>query len=38
MAKKTQPAALQTEVSTDEEWAKILERDGLVGKNRNIFI
>ncbi|XP_033213961.1 uncharacterized protein LOC117171026 [Belonocnema kinseyi] len=30
MAKKTQPAALQTEVSTDEEWAKILERNGLV--------
>ncbi|XP_043274612.1 thioredoxin domain-containing protein 3-like isoform X2 [Venturia canescens] len=30
MAKKNTPAALQTEVSTDEEWAKILERKGLI--------
>ncbi|XP_015595215.1 uncharacterized protein LOC107267714 [Cephus cinctus] len=30
MAKKNVPAALQTEVSNDEEWAKILERKGLV--------
>uniref|UniRef100_A0A0C9RLJ0 NME9 protein n=1 Tax=Fopius arisanus TaxID=64838 RepID=A0A0C9RLJ0_9HYME len=30
MAKKAAPAALQTEVSTDEEWAKIMERKGLV--------
>ncbi|EZA61165.1 Thioredoxin domain-containing protein 3-like protein [Ooceraea biroi] len=30
MAKKTAPAALQTEVVNDEEWAKILTRKGLV--------
>ncbi|XP_074094257.1 uncharacterized protein LOC141524338 isoform X1 [Cotesia typhae] len=30
MAKKNAPAALQTEVSNDDEWAKILERKGLV--------
>lgn len=30
MTKKNAPAALQTEVTTDEEWAKILERKGLV--------
>lgn len=31
MAKKSQPAALQAEVSTDEEWEKILEKNGLLG-------
>ncbi|XP_048506144.1 thioredoxin-like protein 1 isoform X1 [Athalia rosae] len=30
MAKKSTPAALQTEVNTDDEWKKILERKGLV--------
>ncbi|XP_012233294.1 thioredoxin domain-containing protein 3-like [Linepithema humile] len=30
MAKKVAPAALQTEVINDEEWAKILKRKGLV--------
>ncbi|XP_057331537.1 uncharacterized protein LOC130671581 isoform X2 [Microplitis mediator] len=30
MAKKNAPAALQTEVSTDEEWSKIMERKGLI--------
>ncbi|XP_043465008.1 uncharacterized protein LOC122500236 isoform X1 [Leptopilina heterotoma] len=30
MAKKSQPAALQAEVSTDEEWEKILEKNGLL--------
>ncbi|XP_020281955.1 uncharacterized protein LOC109853847 [Pseudomyrmex gracilis] len=30
MAKKVAPAALQTEVVNDEEWAKILQRKGLV--------
>lgn len=37
MAKKSQPAALQAEVSTDEEWEKILEKDGLLGKHTKIF-
>jgi len=32
MAKKVAPAALQTEVVNDEEWAKVLKRKGLVGK------
>lgn len=32
MAKKNAPAALQTEVINDDEWAKILERKGLVGE------
>jgi hypothetical protein len=32
MAKKTVPAALQTEIVNDEEWAKILKRKGLLGK------
>ncbi|XP_011879424.1 PREDICTED: uncharacterized protein LOC105568393 isoform X1 [Vollenhovia emeryi] len=30
MAKKVAPAALQTEVINDEEWAKVLQRKGLV--------
>ncbi|XP_039311600.1 uncharacterized protein LOC105201787 isoform X2 [Solenopsis invicta] len=30
MAKKAAPAALQTEVLNDEEWAKVLKRKGLV--------
>lgn len=34
MAKKNTPAALQTDVSTDEEWTKILDRKGLIGKER----
>lgn len=34
MAKKAAPAALQTEVLNDEEWAKILKRKGLVGEDK----
>ncbi|KAG7189695.1 hypothetical protein KM043_017365 [Ampulex compressa] len=30
MAKKTVPAALQTEVSNDDEWAKLLKNTGLI--------
>ncbi|KAK0172828.1 hypothetical protein PV328_006099 [Microctonus aethiopoides] len=30
MAKKNAPAALQIEVTTDEEWSKILEKKGLI--------
>lgn len=32
MAKKATPAALQTDVATNEDFDKILEREGLVGK------
>lgn len=38
MAKKNAPAALQTEVTTDEEWAKILERKGLVGETSIFYL
>lgn len=31
MAKKTTPAALQTEISNNEEWEKLLTRTGLIG-------
>ena len=30
MAKKTIPAALQTEISNNEEWEKLLKRTGLI--------
>lgn len=31
MAKKGQAVQLQTEVNSDEEWDKLLEREGLIG-------
>lgn len=33
--KKGQVVQLQSEVNTEEEWNKLLEKDGLVGKQSN---
>lgn len=31
MAKKTTPAALQTEISNNDEWERLLTKPGLIG-------
>jgi hypothetical protein len=36
--KKGQVVQLQSEVNTEEEWNKLLEKDGLVGKYCNKYI
>lgn len=33
MAKKGQPVQLQAEINSDEEWEKLLQRDGLIGEH-----
>lgn len=37
MAKKTTPTALQTEISNNEEWKKLLTKTGLIGKYKYLF-
>lgn len=37
MAKKTIPTALQTEISNNEEWEKLLTKTGLIGKYKYLF-
>lgn len=37
MAKKTTPTALQTEISNNEEWEKLLTKTGLIGKYKYLF-
>lgn len=33
MAKKGQPVQLQLEVNNDDEWDKLMQKDGLIGRN-----
>lgn len=33
MAKKGQPVQLQAEINNDEEWEKLLHREGLIGEH-----
>lgn len=38
MAKKGQAVQLQQELSSDEDWDKMLQRDGLIGRYANLFL
>lgn len=38
MAKKGQPVQLQAEINNDDEWEKLLQRDGLIGENFALVI
>lgn len=37
MAKKGQPVQLQAEINNDDEWEKLLQKDGLIGKTFKVL-